>query len=200
MKKCKEHHPPQHIFLTCLSLLCLLIKTVEAKSPPPFHRTTYQTTVSSGYQHILFIANRLRITECSKSKTQANDDKASFELSKFSSEGNKTKFMNYSSLNLKAISFVLYPSVSVPSKWLVPRVLSNSSARIERNGRLVEEDLRNEVEAKYTFLNWPIDIDACLHRSFDTQVDLAFNEFFSPFNPFNHILLVLFYLYNQLKY
>ena len=108
--------------------------------------------------------------------------------------------MNYSSLNLKAISFVLYPSASVPSNLLVPRVLSNSSARIERNGRLVEEDLRNEVEAKYTFLNWPIDIDACSNRSFDTQVDLAFNEFFSPFNPFNHILLVLFYLYNQLKY
>ena len=88
--------------------------------------------------------------------------------------------MNYSSLNLKAISFVLYPSASVPSNLLVPRVLPNSSARIERNGRLVEEDLRNEVEAKYTFLNWPIDIDACSNRSFDTQVDLAFNEFFSP--------------------
>ena len=57
--------------------------------------------------------------------------------------------MNYSSLNLKVISFVLYPSASVPSNWLVPRVLSNSLARIERNGRLVEEDLRNEVEAKY---------------------------------------------------
>ena len=87
MKKCKEHHPPQHYFLTCLSLLCLLIQTVKAKSPPPpSHRTTYQTTVSSGYQHILFIAHRLRITKCSKSKTQANDDKASLELSKFSSE------------------------------------------------------------------------------------------------------------------
>ena len=108
--------------------------------------------------------------------------------------------MNYSSLNLKAISFVLYPSASVPSNWLVPRVLSNWSARIERNGRLVEEDLRNEIGAKYTFLNWRIDIDACSHRSFDTQVDLAFNKFFSPFNPFNHILLVLFHLYNQLKY
>ena len=84
----------------------------------------------------------------------------------------------------------LYPSASVPSNWIVPRVLSKSSAQIERKGRLVEEDLRNEVGAKYTFLNWPIDIDACSHRFFDTQVDLAFNEFFSPFNPFNHILLV----------
>ena len=64
---------------------------------------------------------------------------------------------------------------------------------------LAEEDLRNEVGAKYTFLNWPIDIDACSHRSFDTQVDRAFNEFSSSFNPFNHILLVLFCLYNQLK-
>ena len=60
----------------------------------------------------------------------------------------------------------------------------------ETGRRLVEEDLRNEVGAKYTFLNWPIDIDACSHRSFDTQVDCAFNEFFSSFNPFNHILLV----------
>ena len=90
----------------------------------------------------------------------------------------------------------LYPSASVPSNWLAPRVLSNWSARIERNGRLVEEDLRNEVGAKYTFLNWPIDIDACLHRSFDTQVDRAFIEFFSSFNPFNDILLVLFSLDN----
>ena len=131
----------------------------------------------------------MRITKCSKSKTQANDDKAGFELSKFSSEGNKTKLMNYSSLNLKAISFVLYPSASVPSNWLVPRVLSNWSARIERKGKLVEEDIGNEIGAKYTFLNWRIDIDACTHRSFDTQVDLVFNEFFSPLNPFNHILL-----------
>ena len=74
--------------------------------------------------------------------------------------------MNYSSLNLKAISFVLYPSASVPSNLLVPRVLPNSSARIERNEILVEEDLRNEVEAKYTFLNWPIDqIDLLTLRS-----------------------------------
>ena len=49
----------------------------------------------------------MRITKCSKSKTQANGGKAGFELSKFSSAGNKTKLMNYSSLNLKAISFVL---------------------------------------------------------------------------------------------
>ena len=90
----------------------------------------------------------------------------------------------------------LYPSASVPSNWLALRVLSNWSARIERNGRLVEEDLRNEVGAKYTFLNWPIDIGACSHRSFDTQVDRAFIEFFSSFNPFNHILLVLFSLDN----
>ena len=100
--------------------------------------------------------------------------------------------MNYSPLNLKAISFVLYPSASVPSNLLVPRVLSNSSAQIERNGRLLEEDLRNEVEAKYTFLNWPIDIDACSNRSFDTQVDLAFNEFFSPLII---ILLIIPYWY-----
>ena len=92
--------------------------------------------------------------------------------------------MNYSSLNLKAISFVLYPSASEPSNLLVPRALPNSSARIERNGRLLEEDLRNEVEAKYTFLNWPIDIDACSNRCFDTQVDLAFNEFFQSFQSF----------------
>ena len=75
--------------------------------------------------------------------------------SMFYTDRNKTKLMNYSSQNLKAISFALYPSASVPSNWLVPRVLSNSSARIERDGRLVEEDLRNEVGAKYTFLNWP---------------------------------------------
>ena len=49
----------------------------------------------------------MRITKCSKSKTQANGGKAGFELSKFSSAGNKTKLMNYSSLNLKAISLVL---------------------------------------------------------------------------------------------
>ena len=72
-------------------------------------------------------------------------------------------------------------------------------ARSQGSFQLAEEDLRNEVGAKYAFLNWPIDIDACSHGSFDTQVDRAFNEFFSSFNPFNHILLVLFYLYNQLK-
>ena len=49
----------------------------------------------------------MHITKCSKSKTQANGGKAGFELSKFSSAGNKTKLMNYSSLNLKSISFVL---------------------------------------------------------------------------------------------
>ena len=54
-------------------------------------------------------------------------DKAGFELSKFSSEGNKTTLINYSSLNLKAISFVLYHSASVPSNWLAPRALLNSS-------------------------------------------------------------------------
>ena len=83
---------------------------VKAKSPYP---PTLALLIKQQFHLILdnstfFLSHtRVRITKCSKLKTQANGDKAGFELSKFSSEGNKTKLMNYSSLNLKAISFVL---------------------------------------------------------------------------------------------
>ena len=86
---------------------------VKAKSPYP---PTPALLIKQQFHLILdtstffFIAHshtRVRITKCSKSKTQANGGKAGFELSKFSSAGNKTKLMNYSSLNLNAISFVL---------------------------------------------------------------------------------------------
>ena len=54
------------------------------------------------------------------SKTQRRERKwASFELLKFilgsAAAGNKTKEMNYSTLNLHAISFLLYPTASQPS-------------------------------------------------------------------------------------
>ena len=83
---------------------------VKAKSPyPPTPALLFnqQFHVILDTSTFFLSHTRLRITKCSKSKTQANGGKAGFELSKFSSEGNKTKFMNYSSLNLKAISFVL---------------------------------------------------------------------------------------------
>ena len=149
MKKCKEHHPPQHYFLTCLSLLCLLIQTVKAKSPPP-PPTALLTKQQFHLDTSIFFLSH---TVCAL-QSAPNQRRRLMTIKPASNYQN-------SLLNLKAISFVLYPSASVPSNWLVPRVLSNSSARIERNGRPVEEDLRNEVEAKYTFLNWPIDIDAC---------------------------------------